>query len=350
MKGHSGLLNTAQPAASVVPPAQWDKWVKESEEYTAYHLSAWGEVIREVFGHPYYLLSVHSGEKPLLCPFIHVRSRLFGDRLVSVAFANYGGPVGHRSPENVAEMMGQIRELMRHLNAPVAEIRHTSRMDRALPVRTHKVTYHLSLRQDEGQMWEGFPKKIRNWVRKGEKNGFVVRSGGLELVRDFYIAYSRNMRDLGSPVYPMSLFAAVMEKLPGSRAYVVYAGGAVAGGAITVGFQERLHIPWASVIKPFKPLGANFLLHWVIIRDAIRRGYKVLDFGQSSVGASTTHFKEQWGANPIPLYWEYVLSDGACVPRTDHGDPRYAMFVSLWKRLPVRIANWLGPKIVRGIP
>lgn len=342
--GHSST------AVSLIEPAQWDERVREAREYTPYHLSKWLEVIKEVFGHSYYLVGVLCEGTPLLCPFVLVRSRLFGDRLVSIAYANYGGPVGERTPLNVSNLISQIRELMTSLHVSVAEIRHRFRLDDSLPARTHKVAYHLALSDDIGEMWDRFPKKIRNWVRKGEKNGFVVRSGGPDLVSDFYAAYSRNMRDLGSPVYPIGLFTKTVKELSEARVYVVYAGNSVAGGAISVGFRDRVHIPWASVIKPFKPLGANFLLHWGIIQDAIQAGYRVLDFGQSNQGATTVHFKEQWGAEPVPLYWEYILSDGAQIPRTDHGDPRYAMFVSLWKRLPVRIANWLGPKIVRGIP
>lgn len=335
---------------SFVDPAKWDEWIRQTADYTPYHLSKWLGVIQNVFGHPHYFVGVWGEDDPLLCPFVHVQSRLFGDRLVSVAYANYGGPVGKRTSVNVGHLMAQIRRLMMSLDVSVAEIRHMHRLDISLPVRTHKVAFHLDLAEDVGKMWDGFPKKIRNWVRKGEKNGFTVRSGGLDLVKDFYTAYSRNMRDLGSPVFPVSLFTTTVQALPEARVYVAYIDGKVAGGAVTISFRDRVHIPWASVIKPFKPLGANFLLHWCIIQDAIRSGYRVLDFGQSNQGASTVHFKEQWGAEPTPLYWEYVLLERGRIPRTDHGDPRYAMFVALWKRLPVRIANWLGPRIVRGIP
>lgn len=333
-----------------VKPAEWDEWILKHEDYTPYHSAAWLQCVKETFGHPYYLLMIQQEGGCLLCPFVHVRSRLFGDRLVSVAYANYGGPIGKLDSESIEALLQHLSNLMRQIGVSVAEIRHRARMNEALPVRTHKVAYHLPLAEDAGVMWDTFPKKIRNWVRKGQRNGFVVRSGGEELVNDFYAAYSRNMRDLGSPVYPKNLFVKAIWSLPKTRVYAVYQGSTVVGGAVTICYQERVHIPWASVIKPYKPLGANFLLHWHIIHDAIQEGYRVLDFGQSNRGATTTHFKEQWGAQETPLYWEYVLLDGAQIPRTDHADPRYALFVSIWKRLPLRVANWLGPKIVRGIP
>jgi FemAB-related protein (PEP-CTERM system-associated) len=202
-----------------------------------------------------------------------------------------------------------------------------------------------------GVDWSSLDKKVRNQVRKAEKSGLTIDSGGPELLNAFYAVFARNMRDLGTPVYGRELFAQVLNAFPTSaRIHVVRLGTVPVAAGLTVRSRGRLEIPWASSIRDYNPLCPNHLLYWGAIQYAIETGCDVFDFGRSSPEAGTFKFKEQWGAQPLPLHWEYCLNGSSALPDTSPDNPKYSLLVSTWKRLPTPIATLIGPHIVRSIP
>jgi hypothetical protein len=77
---------------------------------------------------------------------------------------------------------------------------------------------------------------------------------------------------------------------------------------------------------------------------------EVFDFGRSTPGEGTFKFKEQWGAEPVPLHWEYWLASGDDLPDQSPKNPKFRLAIESWKHLPLWLANAAGPRIVRGIP
>ena len=71
--------------------------------------------------------------------------------------------------------------------------------------------------------------------------------------------------------------------------------------------MTTVEVPWASSIRDYNSLCPNHLLYWHILDAAVADGCAVLDFGRSTPNEGTFKFKEQWGAQPVPLHWEYLL-------------------------------------------
>jgi hypothetical protein len=111
-----------------------------------------------------------------------------------------------------------------------------------------------------------------------------------------------------------------------------------------------MEVPWASSVRDYNSLCPNHLLYWRLVENAIREGCETFDFGRSTPHEGTYKFKEQWGARPVPLHWEYELVSGGEMPNANPGNPKFQLAIESWKRLPVAIANYIGPRIVRGIP
>ncbi|MGC4081715.1 MAG: GNAT family N-acetyltransferase [Vicinamibacterales bacterium] len=126
-------------------------------------------------------------------------------------------------------------------------------------------------------------------------------------------------------------------------------GKPVAAG-LTFRTGGTVEVPWASSIRDYNNLCPNHLLYWSIIEAALERGCVTLDFGRSTPGEGTFKFKEQWGAQPVPLHWEYKLLHGSPVPNVSPTNPKYRLMIETWKRLPLPVANLLGPHIVSSIP
>jgi FemAB-related protein (PEP-CTERM system-associated) len=341
---------TTVELAAASDRAAWDAFVASQRTATGYHEWAWREVIERTFGHDCpYLLSrrERDGEVTGVLPLVEMRSLLFGRLLTSLPFLNYGGALA-ASDETaralVDKAVGRARERgCRHL-----ELRHTARRLDGWPHKQHKVAMRLDLRPG---LWEALDRKVRNQIRKAEKSNLVVERGGADRLPEFYAVFARNMRDLGTPVYPRRLFEEVLRAFPDrARIVLVRLEGRPIAAALTYRTGGVVEVPWASSIREFNQLCPNHLLYWHALETALAEGAETFDFGRSTPGEGTYKFKEQWGARPSPLYWEYWLRDGEAPPDQGPQNPRYRLAVETWKRMPLWLANTAGPRIVRGIP
>ena len=83
--------------------------------------------------------------------------------------------------------------------------------------------------------------------------------------------------------------------------------------------------------------------------EARQRGLKLFDFGRSKRDTGAFAFKKNWGFEPEPLYYEYHLVKAREVPEINPLNPKYRLLVATWKRLPLPVANALGPLIARNL-
>ena len=319
--------------------AQWDDYVRNHPESSVYHLSGWRRVIERTFGHrTFYLLALEQGQPVGVLPLVLMKSLIFGRFLISLPFFNYGGVVADNAGVERALVKEAIsiagREKVRHI-----ELRHTEDKVLGLVTRAHKVSLRLHLPKRADELWAGFKAKLRSQVRRPQKGGFTARIGGIEELDHFYRVFATNMRDLGTPVYPKRFFRAILQEFPDTtRICTTLLGDRPVAAGFLVSFRRELEIPWASSLRRYNSLSPNMLLYWT-----------VLAYG-STPGGSTHRFKEQWGARPVQLYWQYWLSDRVRVPDLSPGNPRFRTAVRVWRRLPVRVANLFGPRIVKYIP
>ncbi len=337
-----------------VTEAEWTAYVDSHADATVYHQWGWERVFWNAFGHRMdRLVARRAGRIAGVLPLVTMRSWLFGRFMVSLPFVNYGGVLASTAGAGRA-LVDEAGRLAVERGLRHVELRHRVPQCPHLPSRQHKVAMTLSLPAGPGgeeEMWSALDRKVRNQVRKAEKSGLTVESGGGALVPAFYRVFARNMRDLGTPVYSRRLFDEVLDVFPNqARVFVVRLGGEPVAASVTIRSRDRMEVPWASSLREHSALAPNNLLYWAMIRDAIASGCRLFDFGRSSPGAGTYKFKEQWGARPEPLTWEYVLSPGVEVPNQGPTNPKFSLAIETWKRLPVPVANLVGPSIVRAIP
>lgn len=330
---------------------EWDAFARDAPAGTLYHQLSWRRIFtREFRWDTHYLEARDASGIEGVLPLVRLKSRLFGDFLVSLPYVNYGGVLA-RSAEADRLLVAAASELAGSLGVSHLELRELTPRNTDWPARTDKVAMHSSLEATEDLHWRKLSSKLRSQVRRPQKEGATTRVGGAELLPQFYAVFAHNMRDLGTPVYSRSFFATVVEEL-GEHADVVLVelNGAPVAAGILLHFRGRTEIPWASSLRSANRLGVNMLMYWACLQRAIERGSTVFDFGRSTRDSGTFQFKRQWGAEPVPLYWHYWLRDGGALPRLNPSNPRFAMAIAAWQRLPLWLANGLGPHIVRNLP
>jgi len=329
----------------------WDDYVQRSTLATNYHQLGWRQVIEKSFGHKtYYLMAINNETIKGILPLIHMRSLLFGNFLVSVPFFNYGGIVAD-DPEVAQELVSGAVNIAKELRADYIEFRHLYNELTIGQTKEHKVTMILDLKGDVDSQWKAFNAKLRNQIRKAEKSGLQIKTGGLEDVPQFYEVFARNMRDLGTPVYGRDFFENILATFPqNTRLFSVIFEEKIIASGIASWFKDTFEVPWASSMREYRSLCPNNLLYWEAIKFAIEKGFKKFDFGRSTPGEGTYNFKEQWGARPVQLYWQYWMRDGQNLPELNPQNPKYQFAIKAWQRLPVALTKVLGPRIVRNIP
>ena len=329
---------------------RWDAYVHGHPESTGYHQWAWRRVIQNAFGHDCpYLMAADGDRVAGVLPLCLLSSRLFGRQLISLPFFNYGGPLAD-SPEVEAALLNAAADLMEETHADHVELRMTRAPALPWPTKGNKVGMVLELPEDADTLWNGFKAKLRSQIRKPTKEGLTARHGRQELVDAFYEVFARNMRDLGTPVYAKDLFSAVLEHCPESGICVVEHQGRPVGAGLTVGYNGRLEIPWASTVSDYNRKAPNMLLYWSVLKKAVEDGYHAFDFGRSTEGSGTHRFKAQWGARPHPFLWAYHLREGDVLPEINPDNPKYRLPILVWQKLPVALTKVIGPAIVRNLP
>jgi FemAB-related protein (PEP-CTERM system-associated) len=331
---------------------RWDQYVSGHPAGHCCHLSAWKRIIEQTFGHTTCYLLSENGEGAVngVLPMARLRSRLFGDFLVSVPYLNYGGPCA--DDEAVYEaLMRAATGTAADLKVQHLEVRTETPADYGLQVRSSKVSMRLDLAETPDVLWKRFPAKLRSQVRRAQQEAMVVKVGRAEQLDAFYEVFAVNMRDLGTPVYGKSFFANVLRELPDSTwICAVYLGDQPVAAGFLMGFRDMLEIPWASSLRRYNRLGPNMLLYWSVLEFACRQGFRVFDFGRSSPDSGPFRFKAQWGATPVPLYWHYWVRNGGPLPNLTPNNPRLQLAIRAWRHLPVAATKVLGPPLVKNLP
>lgn|GEM_PF-17350 len=329
----------------------WNHYVAGNPAASIYHRAEWRSLIKQSFGQEscYFIARDKNHTVVGVLPLVRLKSRLFGDFLVSMPYLNYGGAIADH-PLIERALMEAANAHAAGLGSSHIEYRDNIPRD-GWPVRNEKVNMILPLADSENSLWEGFTPKLRAQIRRPQREGTQVISAGRECLDDFYSVFVRNMRDLGTPVYGKQFFSNMLETFPEEcRIIVVRLGNRPVAAGFLLGHRDTLEIPWASTIRDVNHLGVNMLLYWEALKYALRKGYKYFDFGRSTRDSGTYRFKQQWGARPMQLHWHYWLDENNELPTINPDNPRYALAISIWKHLPLFVTRLVGPHIIKNIP
>ena len=329
----------------------WERFVESVPDSTFCHLAGWREIMSDVMGHEclYLVASDEADRIRGVLPLVRVRSVL-GHYLVSVPFVNDGGPIGDE--DAVRALTDFAVAAARRTNAELLELRCRRELVAAGIVTSfRKVGVHLPLPESVKELWtRTFNAKLRNQIRRPGKDGMTTRIGPDQLT-PFYRVFSRNMRDLGTPVLPAAFFERLVAVF-GERVMFVTvqtAAGLPVAASCCLTWRGEMEVTWASSLREFNHVSPNMLLYATMMEEAVTRGVRVFNFGRSSPGAPTHRFKQQWGGTDVALPWAF-WSRGADVGTPSADSPALQLAVAVWRRLPLAIANRLGPILSRHLP
>lgn len=325
---------------------RWDSFVNNSGNGTFFHLSGWKEVFERAFGYPtYYLYTEQHGEISGVLPLGHIKSRLFGNSLTSVPFCVYGGILAENE-EAAARLRQRACELANRLGVDALELKSREPSNQGWPEKALYVTFRKEISHDPDENLKAIPRKQRAMVRKGIKAG--LKSEYADGCDRFFRVYSESVRNLGTPVMPYHYFQLIREVFGDAcDVLMVTHQGIDIAAVMSFYFRDEV-LPYYGGSTPLaRNLKGNDFMYWELMRHCGEKGVRIFDYGRSKVGAGSYSFKKNWGFTPTPLPYEYYLVNSETVPDVNPSNPKYRLFINAWKRLPLPIANRLGPFLAR---
>lgn len=324
--------------------AAWDAYVRANAASHFGQLVAWKTLTERTHGVvARYSLAEEAGRVRGVLPLFLGRGR--SPRLFSAP----GGLLAD-DPSVAAALLEPARREVRDGRLTWLELRDQRVAWPGLATNDEHLTMVLDLAPDADAQWATFDAKLRNQVRKGEKAGYERRWGHGQAA-DFHRVLLENMRDLGTPIRGTAYYRQALELLgEAADVLVIERAGEPAGAMFTVAHRDTLMDPWASSLRRHFAYCPNQVLYWEALRRGIGRGLAKFDFGRSQWNSPTFRFKEQWGAKPVPLHYQYVLGTAAAVPTLEAQKGSFGLAVDIWKRLPLPLAAAFGEPAKRLFP
>ena len=329
--------------------ALWDAFVLACPQATFFHRAGWQSIMRGVFHHDtHYLYTHEQGRITGVLPLAHVKSMLFGKSLTSLPFAVYGGVAAE--DEISAQLLEQeAQRLAQSLGVDHLELRQLQRRHDDWPRQEVYVTFRKAILPDEEANMLAIPRKQRAMVRKGIKNGLKSEVDGS--VDRFFSLYADNVHRHGTPALPKRYFEALQQQFGADCEVltVTDAQGKLLSSVFSFYFRDEVLPYYAGDDEAARDLAANDFKYWELMRSACARGLKVFDYGRSKLGTGPYAFKKNWGFEPTPLHYEYCLYKHSAVPQNNPTNAKYKLMIETWRKLPLGVANWLGPFVVRSL-
>lgn len=328
---------------------QWNDFVFSCPEATFFHRAEWQQIIHDVFRHPtFFLYAEQAGEIVGILPLAHINSRIFGNSLVSLPFAVYAG-VASNDPEAIAGLEAEAQKLALQLGVDHLEFRNVTAKHTEWPTQDLYVTFRKEILPEVDANMLAIPRKQRAMVRKGIKNGLKS-----EVDRNsdrFFAVFADNVHRHGTPALPKRYFDTLL-KVFGSDCEILTVTspeGKLLSSVLSFYFRDEVLPYYAGDDEAARDLAANDFKYWELMRRSCERGLRVFDYGRSKIGTGPYSFKKNWGFEPQPLHYEYCLYKLGSIPQNNPNNAKYKLFIEAWKRMPIGLANWLGPHIVRNL-
>jgi FemAB-related protein (PEP-CTERM system-associated) len=330
-----------------------DAFVRGSDKGSPFHLTAWSRAITKACGHKSHYLVAEDGDGVIagVLPLTEIRSMLFGRAMVSAGFAVDGGILADSEIAAIALAETAVA-LAKDAGCPSIEMRGGA-APASWPLDTDSyVGFSRALAADDEAELLAIPRKQRAEVRRALGHELVVETGSSKADRDAHFhVYATSVRNLGTPVFPKKLFAAVLSEFGADADILTIRQRGTPIASVLSLYHNGVVMPyWGGGTADARVWRANDLMYYALMLHArTKKGCTRFDFGRSKVGTGAASFKKNWGFEPEPLSYAKWVADGHKAREINPLNPKYQMQVAVWKKLPLWLANQMGPFIAKGL-
>ncbi|WP_010542980.1 FemAB family XrtA/PEP-CTERM system-associated protein [Sphingomonas elodea] len=328
-------------------------WIDAQPDATPFHLPEWSIAVARGCRQTsrYLVAETADGAIAGVLPLTEIASPLFGRALVSAGFG-VGGGILAGSAAVVAPLAEAAWDLAVRLRCPSLDLRGgPSPGEGWHRDDTTYVGFARALAADDAAELQAVPRKQRAELRKALAADLAIETGSDAAMRRAHRAvYGESVRNLGTPVFPATLFSAVLEAFgPEADILTVRYQGAAVASVLSLYWRGTVYPYWGGGTDAARGLRANDRMYFALMAHARARGCTRFDFGRSKLGTGAAAFKKNWGFVAEPMVYYSRHAEGAAPRSINPLDPKYRLQIAAWKRLPLWAANRVGPIIARGL-
>lgn len=302
---------------------RWDTFVGNHPLGWVVHLSGWKKVIEQTFshikGHYLAIIDTETDEIKAGLPVYEIRSWLTGKRLVSIPFATVSDLLSSNKNQS-ALLINEAIKLLNQLKYSHMEIRalnSSSLVNHKQLIENHDYKHHyLDLSAGKEAIWDHLHyKAIRYEINKANKNKLKLKIAETENdLHHFYNLYSLTRKRLGLPSQPYLFFERLYDTFSGSHNITILLAcledQAIAGHFLFK-YNGRTSVEATGINDAYRKISPNHFLFWEGIKLACAEGYKIYDFGRTSIfNPSLMNFKKRWETTEADLYTFYYDRGG----------------------------------------
>ena len=324
--------------------ARIDAFVRDRSDGTPFHLTGWSRAVERGCRQRAHYLVAERGDGRIagVLPLTEMRSTLFGKALVSTGFGVDGGVLG----DGLEPLAAVAWAMAVRLGCGVELRGGAAPAGWAVDDATY-VGFARSLAADDEAELLAVPRKQRAEIRKALDSDLNVETGrNAPLLAEHRCIYAESVRNLGTPVFPTALFRAAADELDSDVLVVRHHGRAVAS-VLSLYHAGTVYPYWGGGTAAARALRANDRMYFALMSHARARGFMRFDFGRSKTGTGAAAFKKNWGFVAEPRL--YATRSTGETRSVNPQNPKYTALVKAWQRLPLPVANAIGPWIARGL-
>jgi len=326
----------------------WDKYVEQHPKGTFFHLTGWKTVLEKAYGHDMCYLLAQDNQKIVgILPLGHLTSRLFGNALISNPFCVYGGVLADNEDVRIGLETAAEKEAVKR-NVDYLEIRNVNKTRDDWPTKNLYVTFRKEIDPDPEVNLNAIPRRQRRMVRQGIKANLVSEIE--DEIDNFYRIYSTSVRNHGTPVFAKKYFSLLKETFSDNcELRVVKKGNSAISTVMSFYFRDEVLPYYGGGLQAARRYNAFDFMYWDLMQSVCQKGVRIYDYGRSKIGTGSYSFKKNWGFSPTPLAYQYRMVRSKDMPEINPLNPKYQLFIKIWRHLPLPVANTIGPFISRNL-
>lgn len=253
-----------------------------------------------------------------------------GNKLISLPFCEYGGPLGDFKERDILKEFKNIK------------VRVHPKIKKG---DSDVSTYWLNLKgRSEKDLLACFRKTLRHSIRNAQEQDLEIKKCSNEQeLRRFYNLYVANLKRKKTVPYPYSIFKYLYNQPEAEILLALYKNKIIAGNLFLY-YSGFVHYFLSASDYKYRKLGANYLLLWEKIKSLVGktrpdgRGF-VFDFGAASKGSALETFKKGWRGKEYP-----ILQIG--IKRSEES-LRSSGLRNIWGLLPNFVIKKLSPYLIK---
>jgi lipid II:glycine glycyltransferase (peptidoglycan interpeptide bridge formation enzyme) len=313
----------------------WDNFVENHPLSRYSFLTGYKKAVEQSFGYEAkYWFIKKSGEIQGVFP-----SFLIKGHLISIPFAVYGGILSDNlSPDEISLALEEIKKKYKSMTI--------FGLEQKINCLTSNCLYQcgiLTLNSAENLWQNKLDRAAKKNINKAQSFNLeaYVDNSEENLKNIFYPLYLKEMKRLGSPPYGLDFFLNTLRFLKDKVKimYIKNSKNIILASLFGIGCGNYFYIAYNPSLPEFYFQRPNDYLHWEMIKQAYKDGYKYFDFGPMRYEGQI-RFKEKWGVEPVNYY---IYSN----KKTRNPKQRnFKMISKGWKLfMPIWFSKKIGPWI-----